>query len=77
MADAIAILEPMLERGLRPAHRGVSLTGILPDPPEPDALYEGFVGWAEHQGLSLYPHQDEAVIELFSGNNVILATPTG
>ena len=67
----------MLERGLRPAHRGVSLTGLLPDPPEPDALYEAFVGWAEQQGLSLYPHQDEAVIELFSGNNVILATPTG
>ena len=29
------------------------------------------------QGLSLYPHQEEAAIELFSGNNVILATPTG
>src|SRR5215217_2156535 len=66
----------MLERGLR-VRRGVSLTGLLPDPPEPDALYEVFVGWAEQQGLSLYPHQDEAVIELFSGNNVILATPTG
>ena len=29
------------------------------------------------QGLSLYPHQEEAAIELFTGNNVILATPTG
>jgi superfamily II RNA helicase len=55
----------------------MSLTSLLPDPPEPDALYEAFVGWVEQQGLSLYPHQDEAVIELFSGNNVILATPTG
>src|SRR5918995_1396992 len=69
--------EPMLERGLRPARRGVSLIGLLPEPPEPDALYEAFVGWTEQQGLRLYPHQDEAVIELFSGNNVILATPTG
>ena len=77
VAEGLAILEPMLERGLRPAHSGVSLTGLLPDPPEPDALYEAFVGWTEQQGLSLYPHQDEAVIELFSGNNVILATPTG
>src|SRR5918994_1133604 len=67
----------MLERGLRPARRGVSLTGLLPDPAEPDALYEAFVGWIEQQGLALYPHQDEAVIELFSANNVILATPTG
>src|SRR5215213_5335357 len=55
----------------------MSLTGLLPDPPEADALYEAFVGWIEQQGLTLYPHQDEAVIELFSGNNVILATPTG
>ena len=53
------------------------LTDLLPDQPTPDALYEAFVGWAEEQGLSLYPHQEEAVIELFSGNNVILATPTG
>jgi superfamily II RNA helicase len=55
----------------------MSLTDLLPDPPEPDALYGAFVGWSEEQGLELYPHQDEAVIELFSGNNVILATPTG
>jgi superfamily II RNA helicase len=40
-------------------------------------VYEAFTGWAEQQGLSLYPHQEEAAIELFSGNNVILATPTG
>src|SRR3954462_2365560 len=55
----------------------MSLAGLLPDPPEPDVLYEAFVGWAERQGLTLYSHQDEAVIELFSGSNVILATPTG
>ena len=29
------------------------------------------------QGLDLYPAQTEALIELVSGNNVILATPTG
>ena len=55
----------------------ITLTDLIPDPPDADALYEAFVGWAEEQGLPLYPHQDEAVIELFSGNNVILATPTG
>ncbi|HEX5861162.1 MAG TPA: DEAD/DEAH box helicase, partial [Nocardioides sp.] len=34
-------------------------------------------GWAADQGLELYPHQDEAILELLSGNNVILSTPTG
>ncbi|MER7798359.1 DUF3516 domain-containing protein [Microbacterium sp. NPDC096154] len=42
-----------------------------------DALYDAFVAWAGERGLSLYPAQDEAVIELVSGSNVILATPTG
>ena len=42
-----------------------------------DTLYAHFAAWAEAQGISLYPHQDEASIELFSGNNLILATPTG
>ncbi|MGW9114488.1 DEAD/DEAH box helicase [Microbacterium sp. NPDC055683] len=42
-----------------------------------DALYTAFVEWAEGRGLALYPAQDEAVIELVSGANVVLATPTG
>ena len=50
---------------------------LLPSDPTADAVYEAFMGWAEEQGLALYPHQEEAAIELFSGNNVILATPTG
>src|SRR3954470_16754284 len=49
----------------------------LPSSADADEVYEAFVGWSHEQGLSLYPHQEEAVIELFSGNNVILATPTG
>ena len=28
-------------------------------------------------GFSLYPHQEEALIEIVSGANVILSTPTG
>ncbi|GAA4815740.1 DEAD/DEAH box helicase [Tomitella cavernea] len=47
------------------------------DPLDEDALYERFVEWAEDSGIALYPAQDEAVIELASGANVILATPTG
>ncbi|MDO5034147.1 MAG: DUF3516 domain-containing protein [Actinomycetaceae bacterium] len=44
---------------------------------DPDALYEAFAGWAEDGGRPLYPHQDEALIELLGGNHVIAATPTG
>src|SRR4051794_11068567 len=45
--------------------------------PSDDNLYEAFATWAEDQSLPLYPHQDEALIELVSGSNVILNTPTG
>src|ERR1700682_5939024 len=44
---------------------------------DPDHLYEAFTAWTTDQGLTLYAAQDDALIELFSGNNVILATPTG
>jgi superfamily II DNA/RNA helicase len=43
----------------------------------PDDVYAAVVDWAAQQGLELYPHQDEAVLELLSGSNVVLATPTG
>ncbi|MBT2484355.1 MULTISPECIES: RNA helicase [unclassified Microbacterium] len=49
----------------------------LPDGTDPDAVYLAFVEWAESTGIRLYPAQDEAVIEIVSGNNLILSTPTG
>ena len=42
-----------------------------------DAAYEEFLGWVTENGLSLYPAQDEALLELATGANVILGTPTG
>lgn len=42
-----------------------------------DALYEAFTTWAADGGRPLYPHQDEAFLELLDGNHVIAATPTG
>jgi superfamily II RNA helicase len=48
-----------------------------PSQADPDRLYDELVGWVDKQGLTLYEHQDEAVMELLSGRNVILATPTG
>ena len=55
----------------------MTLTDALPASPSPDALYDAFVGWAEGDGLRLYPAQQEALIELVSDSNVILSTPTG
>lgn len=42
-----------------------------------EAGYDAFSAWAEKSGIELYPHQEEAVLELLAGNNVVLATPTG
>lgn len=56
---------------------GVTLIDHLPNDADPDALFEAFSGWAEQQGISLYPAQEEALIEVVSGANVILSTPTG
>ncbi|GFJ85942.1 DEAD/DEAH box helicase [Phytohabitans houttuyneae] len=47
------------------------------DDPGPDATFDAFAAWAADQGLALYPHQEEALIEIVSGANVILSTPTG
>ncbi|MEA2494697.1 MAG: hypothetical protein QOJ29_2608, partial [Thermoleophilaceae bacterium] len=55
----------------------MSLADLLPPDADADALYDAFSGWAEQQGLSLYPAQQDALIEVFSGSNVILSTPTG
>ncbi|MGJ0390342.1 DEAD/DEAH box helicase [Microbacterium sp. CGR1] len=49
----------------------------LTDGSDADVVYTAFVEWAESTGISLYPAQDEAVIEIVSGNNLILSTPTG
>ncbi|TFB94592.1 RNA helicase [Cryobacterium sp. HLT2-28] len=49
----------------------------LPHVTDPDILFEAFELWAGEQGLALYPAQEEAVIEIVSGANIILSTPTG
>jgi len=49
----------------------------VPRPFDDDAMYDAFVEWSGDRGLALYPAQDEAIIEIVSGANVILSTPTG
>ena len=44
---------------------------------DPDELFTAFAAWAEAGGTTLYPAQEEALIELLSGANVVLSTPTG
>jgi superfamily II RNA helicase len=54
------------------------LYDILPPVDAPtDDLLGRFLDYATGQGLTLYPAQEEAILELFEGKNVILNTPTG
>ncbi|CAG7845113.1 putative helicase HelY [Pseudoclavibacter triregionum] len=45
--------------------------------PGPDAVYDAFASWVRSTGIDLYPHQDEAILEIVSGSNAIITTPTG
>ncbi|AOS45922.1 ski2-like helicase [Lacunisphaera limnophila] len=49
------------------------LTGF----PDPDTVLDAFLKAMAARGLTLYPEQEEAILELFAGRNVILNTPTG
>jgi superfamily II RNA helicase len=53
------------------------LVDHLPTSADADELLLAMTEWAAASGLELYPHQEEAILELLSGSNVILATPTG
>lgn len=44
---------------------------------DPNALLEHFLDYVLEKGIDLYPAQEEAILELFAGKNVILNTPTG
>ncbi|MEU0840568.1 DUF3516 domain-containing protein [Streptomyces sp. NPDC005962] len=55
----------------------MTLIDQLPSEADPDTLFERFSTWVEERGISLYPAQEEALIEVVSGANVILSTPTG
>ncbi|PRZ41196.1 helicase-like protein [Antricoccus suffuscus] len=55
----------------------MALIDHLPENTDPDSLYDAFATSTARAGLELYPAQDEALIEILSGSNVIVATPTG
>src|SRR4051812_42339938 len=49
----------------------------LPGSPSADDVLARFLGAISARGLELYPEQEEAILELYGGRNVILNTPTG
>lgn len=43
-----------------------------------DDIYERFFGWvSDVKGIELWPHQEEAIMDILAGDHVILNTPTG
>lgn len=47
------------------------------DPSSNDDILGAFLDWLIESGVEPYDHQEQAILELFAGNNVILNTPTG
>ena len=60
-----------------PPATGPLLRAHRPHDPLPEAILNAFVEAAGARGLTLYPEQQEAILEVMGGSNVILATPTG
>ncbi len=54
------------------------LFACLPPPgADANAALEGFLRYSAEAGLTLYPHQEEAILAVMSDANVIVHTPTG
>ncbi len=42
-----------------------------------EGALEVFLEWVDGRGITLYPAQEESLLEVFAGNHVIVNTPTG
>ncbi|MGD1978612.1 MAG: DUF3516 domain-containing protein [Akkermansiaceae bacterium] len=49
----------------------------MSDPSSNEAILDAFLDWLVDSGIEPYDHQEEAILELYEGRNVILNTPTG
>jgi len=49
----------------------------MTETPSPSELLDGFLAEVARKNLQLYPAQEEAILALYDGANVILNTPTG
>ena len=62
-----------------------TLGDLIPWPEDPDAwpdiepeeALELFYDWTVEQGIELWPHQEDALMDMAAGDHVILGTPTG
>src|SRR5437868_2099012 len=57
-----------------------TLEASLPRPseaPADDVVLSRFTDWTAALGLTLYPHQEESLLELLAGRHLVLSTPTG
>jgi superfamily II RNA helicase len=54
-----------------------TLKDLPPPDASSDAILNAFLTYVGERGLDLYPAQEEAILEIFEGANVILNTPTG
>ena len=57
----------------------LNLVELLPQDEvlDDETLLEHFLDFVESRKLTLYPAQEQAILELYTGRNVILNTPTG
>ncbi|CAN5901747.1 DEAD/DEAH box helicase [soil metagenome] len=53
------------------------LGDLVPASGDPDDAVTVFLDWGEARGLTLYPAQEEALLEVATGSHVIVNTPTG
>ena len=54
-----------------------NLADRLPKDADAGDLFDLFLAWVAERGLTLYPAQEEAILEVFTDHHVVLKTPTG
>jgi hypothetical protein len=54
-----------------------AISSLPPAGRTPDALLQQFLAHVADTGVTLYPAQEEALLQLASGQHLVLATPTG
>lgn len=64
------------------AEDGFGALGVLADSlydakADADEVLMAFLDWTDQQGRPAWPHQEEALMDLYAGDHVILGTPTG
>ena len=54
-----------------------TLIELTPSETDEESLLEAILEWTYGRGVEPYPHQEDAILSLLAGDNVVLATPTG